>query len=366
MDKIYYLGFSVFSGIGPIKFKALLNQFGLAKDAWNAPEKDLKEILGEKLLPKFLDFRDKFSLRNYEKELKEKKVWYLTLDDKNYPNLLKQITNPPIVLYGKGRVLDDTWFLQSIAVVGARKTTQYGREVTKIITEGLVQNGVTIVSGLALGVDAVAAMTTIESGGKTIAVLGSGVDVCHPSTNTHIYNSIVKNFGAVVSEVPLGQSPGKGLFPARNRIIAGLSFGVIVTEGAEDSGSLITADYAFKFNRKVFAVPGPITSQMSKGPYKLIEKGAKLVTSAQDVISNFQFSISNQYPNLKSQKNKTVNFQNLSKDEQEIIDLLQNETLHFDQIARRIEKSPKETGAILGMMEIKGLIKNSGGFYSLN
>jgi DNA processing protein len=362
-EKNYYLGFSCFSGIGPVKLKALLSKFKTAKNVWNALGKDLKEILGPALTPKFIDFRKSFGLKEYQEKLKEKNVWFLSWEDKEYPSLLGQISNPPIVLYGKGKLpISD----KIIAIVGARKTTQYGREVTKIITEGLVQSGFIVVSGLALGVDAVAAMSAIEQGGKTIAVLGSGVDICHPSTNRHIYNSIVKDFGAVVSEVPLGVSPGRGLFPARNRIIAGLSLGVVVTEGAEDSGSLITADYAFKFNRKVFAVPGPITSTMSKGPYKLISKGAKLVTSAQDVISNFKFLVSNQSPNSKSSNKKTGNYQNLPKEEQGIINLLENEALHFDEIVRRLKKNSSQVGSLLSLMEIKGLIKTSGGFYSLN
>jgi DNA processing protein len=262
MEKIYHLGFSVFSGIGPIKFKTLLDKFKTAKNAWSAAEKDLKEILGPALAPRFIDFKSSFNPREYQEKLKEKNVWFLCWEDKQYPALLKQISNPPIVLYGKGQVPDGIWFSRSIAVVGARKTTQYGREVTKIITEGLVQNGFTVVSGLALGVGAVAALTTIEQAGKTIAVLGSGVDICHPSTNAHIYNSIVKDSGAVVSEVPLGENPSRGLFPARNRIIAGLSLGVVVTEGAEDSGSLITADYAFKF-KKIAARLLPQTTLLS-------------------------------------------------------------------------------------------------------
>ena len=151
--------------------------------------------------------------------------------------------------------------------------------------------GFTIVSGLAIGVDAVSHKAALDNGGKTIAVLGCGVDCCNPTTNRNLYSQIIKN-GCVVSEVPLSKSPSRGLFPARNRIITGLSLGVLVTEGGEDSGSLITADYALSFSRRVFAVPGPITSNLSKGPFNLISKGAKLATSAEDILKEFKIGSS--------------------------------------------------------------------------
>jgi DNA processing protein len=354
MERSYWLGFSVFSGIGPVKFNLLLSRFESAKGAWSAPESDLVLVLGKALLPKFLNFRESFSLQKYEKELREKKVSCLILKDKEYPELLKQAKKAPFVLYIKGKieVLQDQ---KTIGVVGARKTTHYGREVTKLLTQELVLSGFTIVSGMAFGVDAVAAQTAMDCGGKTIAVLGNGVDICHPITNKNIYDQIVRENGVIVSEVPIGQQPSKGLFPARNRIIAGLSQGVLVTEGSEDSGSLITASDAFLLNRPVFAVPGPITSSMSKGPYKLIEKGAKLVTSVEDILIELKTK------NLKF-KTKTQNkkLENLTEDERKIINLLQNEEMHFNEIVRKLKKSPSEVGSILSLMEIKGLLSNLG------
>jgi DNA processing protein len=250
----------------------------------------------------------------------------------------------------------------TIAVVGTRKTTQYGREVTKILTEELVSSGFTIVSGLAIGVDAISHKTAIEGGGKTIAVLGCGVDCCYPLSNQHIYNSIVYGNGlakpdpapqgCVVSEYPLALRPTRGSFPVRNRIIAGLASGVLVTEGAEDSGALITADYAIKFNRKVFAVPGPITSSLSKGPYKLIAKGAKLVTSAKDILDELGV----QEKSIKGGKSiKSIKGGN--KEEDMILKILQNEPLHFDELVRRSGFESAKTGSILSVMEIKGLVK---------
>lgn len=421
-ERFYYLGFSAFSGVGPVRFNNLLKRFGTAKDAWNAKNVKLKEVLGDVLSVKFEEFKNEFSIESYAKQLKDKKVSFFTLSDKEYPKLLKEIKNPPFVLYVKGEIGLMTHFVndaqralnkdprdfpsslnerrssksknnseinlgstfssfkndhqtresiedsKTIAVVGTRKITEYGREVTKSLTQDLVNAGFTIVSGLAFGVDAVAHQTAIDCGGKTIAVLGSGVDLCFPSSNLSLYNSIINGNGAVVSQFPLGEQPTQGSFPSRNRIIAGLSEAVLVTEGAEDSGALITADYVFSSNRKVFAVPGPITSNLSKGPYKLINRGAKLVTRVEDILK--EFSISN-FPCLparqeSSMKSKSSNYKTETKEEQVIVDLLANEALHFDQIVRVLKLDSAKVGSILSMMEIKGLLKSSSdGIFSI-
>jgi DNA processing protein len=333
-ERNYWLGFSVLPGMGPAKFRKLLEEFGTAKAAWEAKKPE-------------------FSTENYLKKLKEKEVWYLTLLDKDYPQILKEIKNPPFVLYGRGnkKLLNEK---QAFAVVGARKTTQYGREVTKLLTTELVLAGFTIVSGLALGVDAVSHMTALENNGKTVAVLGCGVDCCNPGENQSIYDNIIKSGNCIISEFPLGMKPTQWTFPARNRIIAGLSQGVLVTEGAEDSGSLITAEFALKFNRKVFAVPGPITSQMSKGPYKLIQKGAKLVTSGEDILRDLKFKSSDLGTKKLKRKGDT-------REENLILKQLENEPLHFDELARRTKLNSSELNGILSMMEIKGLVKCLGG-----
>ncbi len=342
-ERDYWLGFSALPGIGPARFRKLLAEFGTAKAAWEAKKPD-------------------FSIEKYLKQLEEKGVWFLTLEDKEYPQLLKEIKTPPFVLYGRGQAPDDTWFAKIIAVVGARRTTQYGREVTKLLTNELTLNGFTIVSGLALGVDAISHLTALENNGsprgeagKTIAVLGCGVDCCFPGENQTLYNNILESKNCIVSEFPLGMRPTQWTFPARNRIIAGLSQAVLVTEGAEDSGSLITADFALKFGRKVFAVPGPITSSMSKGPYKLIAKGAKLVTSIEDILNelkipSFAKSSAGQAKS-KIQKGET-------EEERKILKLLQSEALHFDEIVRKTGISSSKLSSILSLMEIKGMVKS--------
>jgi len=394
-ERNYWLSFSVFSGIGPMKFKKLLLGFGSAKDAWAASKPDLIKVLGEKLADSFDKFRDGFSINDYTKRLQAHNVSFLILTDGNYPRALSQIKNPPFVLYIKGdkeillshltdqndpstgSSLRQGYAGQAIAVVGTRKTTSYGREVTKMFTSELVAAGFVIVSGLAIGIDAISHKTAINNNGKTIAVLGCGVDCCFPRENQSLYNSIVGNGlakpdpapqGCVVSEYPLNRLPTKRSFPVRNRIIAGLSLGVLVTEGAEDSGSLITANYAFKFSRPVFAVPGPITSSLSKGPYKLIQKGAKLVTSANDILEELKIhpsagSGSKVNPPAGGQNSKV---KDATKEELKILKLLANEPLHFDELVRRTAFDSSKIGSVLSLMEIKGMVKSlEGGMFSI-
>lgn len=359
MEKNYYLAWSSFPGVGPKRFSQLLKTFKSAQKAWNSNQID--KVLGPKLSEELGEFKKKYSVELYAKELKKRKIDFLTLNDKKYPTLLAQIPNPPFVLYIRGskEVLNGL----AIGIVGTRKITNYGREVTDLFATELSSAGFTIVSGLALGVDAQAARSALEQKGKTIAVLGCGVDCVTPLENEPLYNSIVKAGGAIVSEYPLGHPPTLGSFPSRNRIIAGLSQGVLVTEGAEDSGALITADYALKFKRPVFAVPGPITSTLSKGPFSLIRKGAKLVTNPQEIISelgitNYKLQISNE---IKKSKVQTG-----TKDELKILELLANEPLHFDEIVRRSKINSSKLGSLLSLMEVKGLVKSTdGGFFSI-
>lgn len=207
----------------------------------------------------------------------------LPIDNPRYPRLLREIPDPPAVLYvrGSGSKIN---LEKTIAVVGTRHMTTYGRDVTKKLVTDLVGRGYTIVSGLAYGVDAVAHQAAIDAGGKTIAVLGCGIDIIAPSVNTDLYWRIVRGHGAIVSEVPPGVRTDKRRFVTRNRIISGLSLGVLVTEGAKKSGSLITASYAAQQGREVFAVPGPVTSMYSGAASFLLKNGAKLVESADDII----------------------------------------------------------------------------------
>lgn len=353
-ERLYWLGFSLFPGVGPLRFKKLRATFSTLEQAWSASSKELERCLGPALTEKFLAFRKQENLEAYEQRLAATNVSYLTLLDASYPLLLKEISNPPFVLYCKGTFdFVSTENANTVGIVGARRVTSYGEQVTQIITDGLVESGCIIVSGLALGVDAIAHKATLAAGGKTVAVLGCGVDCCYPQENTQIYARIVESGGAVVSEYPLGFPPTVGSFPSRNRIIAGLSRGVVVTEGAVDSGSLITARDAIANNRSVFAVPGPINSRLSNGPYALIKQGATLVTTAEDVIDTLGLKSLTGTTGITSIKGDT-------EEEQQIIDLLQEEELSFDQLIKHTGIVAATLGGILSLMEMKGMITSSG------
>ena len=358
-EKSYWLAFSVFPGIGPAKFFKLLNHFGSAENAWTASVNELKASKIGGTLPEQLDnFRKSFSISEYEEQLHHAKVSYVTSFEKSYPSLLAASKNPPIALYIKGDLdLSSSFMERTFAIVGTRKLTSYGRQVTEHLTGQLVNAGFVIVSGLAMGVDAVAHKTTVASGGKTIAVLGCGVDCCNPAVNRPLYNSILESGGVVVSEYPLSAEPTKGSFPSRNRIIAGLSLGVMVTEGAEDSGSLITARNARELGRKVFAVPGPITSHLSRGSNALIRQGAKMVSDIDDILGELSL-------NKKMRVTKKISGD--TPVEQKIIDLLSGEPLHFDELVRKSRMESSQLGSLLSLLEMKGIVRGlDAGIYSL-
>jgi DNA processing protein len=256
---------------------------------WDAPTTELiKTGLGEKLSRSFDHFRNSFDSIAYQRQLHDDHIGVVTIDDSRYPKLLKEIVDPPFLLYVRGKKSDAPVDMEkTIAVVGSRKATPYGIAITKQLVHDLVVSGYTIISGMAYGIDAVAHEEAVASGGKTIAVLGCGVDVIAPQRNTHIYRKLAyEGYGAIISEMPLGLLPEKGLFVARNRIISGLSRGVVVIEGEKDSGTLITARNAGEQGRDVFAVPGPITSATSRGPSILLKNGAILVESVHDILEH--------------------------------------------------------------------------------
>lgn len=357
-ERSYYLAFSNFPGIGPILFNKLLKEFGSAKDAWGATEASLLPVLKPSLTSKFISSRKEFDPSKYEESLAKRKIKYVCLFEKDYPNRLKSIKNPPIILYSKGKVPLNSEH-KFLAIVGTRKVTSYGRSVTEMFAGRLAEAGIVIVSGLAIGVDSISHTACLDSNGTTVAVMGNGVDICFPRENQKIYDRIIDSGGMIISELPPGEPPSVGSFPSRNRIVAGLSDAILVTEGASDSGSLITANFGLEFDRKVFAVPGPITSNLSAAPLKLIEKGAKLVVEPKDIIK--QLGVTASYIDISDRKMG----EGLSKDEIRILESIENEPLQFDEIVRRLKLDPSKLATILSMMEIKGLIKISAGNYSI-
>ncbi len=357
-----YIAYATFPGIGPLRFKLLVDYFGSALKAWTADEKMLLQIgLGLHLTKKLVQYRKAFSADIYEKELLSREIKIVTRIDLNFPSALLQIPDPPIALFVKGKLPDDN--LPRIGVVGTRKPTVYGKHITKQLTRELTLAGLVIVSGLARGIDAVAHTTCLETGGQTIAVLGCGVDIIYPPEHKALYEEIISKGGAVVSEVPPGQTVLKGLFTSRNRIISGLSLGVVVTEGAEDSGSLITARYAAEQGREVFAVPGPITSYLSVGPTKLIKQGAKIVTGVEDVLGELHLD----YAKINFQ-NEKLERQNVTfnENEQKIVALLTKGEMFYDEIVRLSGLQVSELGVLLSRLELSGIIQNLGnGKYGL-
>lgn len=358
-ERRYWLYFSAFPGIGPLRFKLLRNYFDSAKTAWFASESELREIgMGEKLVERLSRFKKTFHMDNYLRRIREANVEIVTLEDPDYPAILKEIPDAPFVLYlrGKRELLPE--IKNAVAVVGTRKITGYGRMVTEQLVRDLAIRQIPIISGMAYGVDTVAHTVAMSVGVKTVAVLGCGVDMIHPKSNTDLYWDIVKGKGLVLSEFPVGQYAEKGLFPARNRIISGLSLGVVVTEGARDSGALITARFALDQGREVFAVPGPVTSEMSEGPIGLLKQGAKLVTSAQDILEELKLPAYIRNQNAKA-KNTIQNLK-LSEEEMKIIDILGKENLHMDQLVRISGIPLQELGSLMTMLEMKGVVKNLG------
>ena len=281
-ERLVVLGFSVF-GLMPQEFFLLKDKFLNLELAWLAGRGELMEAgLTSKRAFELVEFRHKFDLPSYFFRLRENKVECLLHQDKKYPLLLRNIDDPPFILYGKG----DLGLLKKacLAVVGSRRMSSYGKQVTHGLIKGLVDKGMVIVSGLALGVDAAAHLAALRFGGKTIAIMGTGLDKVYPPENLGLAKRIVKEGGLVLSEFPLGFPLKKENFPWRNRLVSGISRGVLVVEGRERSGTLITARLAAYQGREVFALPGQITDSGSFVPHLLIKQGAKLAETAEDIL----------------------------------------------------------------------------------
>ncbi len=344
----YFLGFSHIFGIGPVKFDALLKYFGDIRTAYDASFEELSPVVGVNLAGKFVKFRNVFDAEKKIEEISKKNIQIITQEDRQYPRQLKNIPDPPICLYVKGNLnlidFDTDLFF---GIVGTRKPTSYGRQVTRKFSSELAGAGFVIVSGMAMGIDATAHQAALEENGKTIAVLGCGVDIVYPAVNANVYHRIVDNGGLVISEFPPGQMVQKGLFIARNRLISGLSMGILVVEGAKDSGSLITARYAANQGKEVFAPPVPLTSEMSEAPSLLLKQGAKLVTSIDDILEEFHI------------KKTRKDVQALTDEERGIVKILQKESLSIDDLLEKIDFDMREAMFLLTELEIKGIVKKN-------
>lgn len=275
------------------------------------------------------------------------------IEDKKYPELLRKINDPPQKFYHRGH-WDEDIFENCLAVVGSRKMTNYGRMVVEKIVKEVASAGVTIVSGFMYGVDATSHQAALDGGGRTIAVMPCGINIVHPEYQGDLYNDILKNQGLIISEFEGDFPPDKWTYPKRNRIVAGLSKATLIVEAAMKSGSLITAGLTQKYQRKLFALPGPITSKVSEGTNYLLKNGASLVTSSKDILDFY---------GLKNSPLRNLKFQETEGMEKEIFKLLKREPMEVDDMARKFDLSASKIGATLSLMVMKGLISQRGRKY---
>lgn len=351
----YFNAFNLIEGLGPIAFKKLLAHFNSLKEAWSADLSQLGQTgLNQSLLDQIKKQRPRINPDWEMERLAKENINLITIQDKNYPKLLKEIYSPPALLYVRGELQPAD--RMSLAIVGTRKLSAYGQQITPQITADLTQAGLTIISGLAKGIDTLAHRAALKVGGRTIAVLGSGLNKnnIYPAVNQRLAEEISQQ-GAVITEFPIGTEPLAQHFPQRNRIVSGLSLGVLVIEAPEKSGALLTAKEALEQNREVFAVPGHIFSQYSLGPNNLIKMGAKLVSQANDILEELNFSgIPSEETSDKQNKAPT------SQEEELILKQLSKEPVHIDKIIIQSKLSTSVVNATLTLLEMKGRVKNLG------
>ncbi len=351
----YWIAFSRASGIGPVRFKKLLDFFqDDAAAAWHAERSALSAAgLEQATIEHFLEQRAHMTPQHELDRLQRLRIRVITWKDADYPPLLKKIEYPPPVLYLCGTLLDDDR-RYTIGVVGTRKMSSYGRQVTTHMVTGLARGSMTIVSGLALGVDTVAHTAALDAGGRTIAVLACGLDTIYPPANYHLARRIVDSGqGALLSSFPLGVRPDAGNFPARNHIIAGLSLGILVTEAPDRSGALITANSALSQGREIFAVPNGIFSPGGIGVNKLIADGAHPVTRVEDILSSLNI-------HMLPQEQKTPPIEPENAEERTLLGLLNLEGRHVDELIRDSALPAHTVISSLTIMELKGMVKQVG------
>lgn len=349
----YLIGLNLIPELTPRRMTILLDHFSSPEEMWRAPQGALSSLPGfsAETVAKIVAQRSEQALDNELERARKLHVTILTVLDEDYPPLLRQIENPSAVLYMRGEPRIDT--TRTLAIVGTRRSSRYGRMMASSLAQGLAALGLTIVSGLAIGIDTAAHKGTLENG-RTIAVLGSGLAHIYPASNTRLATQICEQGGSLMSEYPLTTPPSKWTFPQRNRIISGLSRGVIVVEAPQRSGALITARLAMEQGREVFAIPGNATSTASVGTNALINDGAKLVTCVDDVVSEFPDLAALTKPSAKTQQQRETT---LSPEERRVYDLIGLEPLHIDDIISRVGISPTQAAQILLMLQLQGLIE---------
>ncbi len=347
----YWLGFNLVRGIGPVRLRALLNYFGDVRTAWEAPEIALREVgLDRRSLRNLLQVRQQVDLEQVLRKVEAAGAQVLTWESPTYPLLLQQIPDPPPVLFVKGELTPaDEW---AVALVGTRKATANGREVARQLAGDLARNGVTVISGLARGIDGIAHRAALEAGGRTIAVLGCGVDQVYPPEHRRLAAEIMEH-GALVSDYPLGTRPEGKNFPPRNRIISGLSLGVLIIEAGLRSGALITADFAADQGREVFAVPGNILNPAAAGCNRLLRDGAAVVTEVRDILETLHLD-------QLAERQVAREILPTNATEAALLGQLSCDPCHVDALSREAHLPVEAVSSTLVMMELKGMVRQVG------
>jgi len=347
--------------IGNRNIQKLMEQLDDLQELWNMPSDKIQKLrnISSAVLDKIILNRNEDRLKRIYEDIHKNEVDVITIYDENYPEGLKNIYDKPLVLYVKGNMIEQDHI--ALAVVGSRKATNYGKWATEYFVKELVKLNVTIISGFASGIDSIAHKTSLENGGRTIAVLGNGLDVIYPRKNKELYNEILKN-GALITEYTFGVQPLPYNFPQRNRIISGLSLGIVVIEAKEKSGSLITAEHALEQGKEVFALPGNINSIFSRGTNKLIKEGAKLIMNIEDIVEE----IYELKKNFIRYKEEEIDYSQLSDLEIRVVDILKEGPIQSDMIALKVGLDISTVNSTLTILEMKGIIKEmTGRIFSL-
>ncbi len=342
--------------VGPVRVRQLLEHFGDAPAILRASRPQLLQVkgIGQDTADAIASWEKTIDLAAELKRIKESGCRIVTQSDAEYPELLKQIYDPPIVLYVRGRLVPED--KNAVAMVGSRMTTSYGIEVARKLAYQLAYIGVSVVSGGARGIDSAAHQGALSAKGRTIAVLGTGINLVTPPENAELFERIAAN-GAILTQFPFNRPPDRQSFPIRNRIVAGMTLGTVVVEANLTSGALITANFAVEYGRQVFAVPGRIDSPRSKGCHELIKKGAKLCEGAEDILSEFEylFPASNRPP--AASETGVLPALALSGNEQKVYDALSPEESSIDEVIRRSGLPASAVSVGLLSLEMKRLIR---------
>jgi DNA processing protein len=349
--RAFWVAFNTVRGIGAVRLRLLLDHFGDLEIAWNAPSEAYKAAgISSQIIERIQQRKESLSVEEYWNKIITAGINVVTWDDQDYPSRLREINQPPPILYSRGTMsLDDEW---AVSIVGTRRVTAYGKRVTEELAGYLARNGITIISGLARGVDTIAHRAALEAGGRTIAVLGCGVDTIYPPENRKLAEEIISS-GCLISDYAPGTPPDSKNFPPRNRIISGLGLATVVVEAGSRSGALITANFAAEQGREVFAVPGQIYAPQSKGTNTLIQQGAQPFLSSEELLRLLNIEM------IDEQKSVRSVFE-IEPFEREIIKLIVNEPLHIDEICVQSKENIDKISATLVMMELKGLVQQDG------